>query len=508
MESLWEQTAPRIAEDREPPPKGAEVLVAGAGLTGLAVATMLHREGVRVAVVEARGVGAGTTGHTTGKLSLLQGAVLSGIRHHGGDDVVRAYVASNRAAQEWLGEALADEPAAMTPDAAITYAVTAEGAERLDREFDAARVGGIEVERLSTPSAGALGLPFALEAALRLEGQYRLQPLRVLGRLARRLRQDGVRIVTGCRVAGVDDTGHGVVVQTTGGDIQASRLVLATGGAVLDRGALFTRLSPSRSFAAAYELPPGATAPRGMFLSVDEPSRSIRRDEVEGVPVLTVGGGGYVTGREPHPAARLAELDEWALAHWPGARRRTWWAAQDYRSVTRVPVASALPGTGERVYAATGYDKWGMTNAVASALRIAGALRGRREDWAAALDEHHAGLWDLGETVQVNAAVGGHLVADWVRQSVAPARRVPGEGEGRIIRSGMSPIAESTVDGVTRRVSGVCTHLGGILTWNDAECTWDCPLHASRFSPAGDVLEGPAVSPLGTAGARARAADD
>lgn len=496
MESLWDQTALAIPADPAPPPRGTEILIAGAGLTGLVLATLLHREGIRVAVVEARSVGAVTTGRTTGKLSLLQGDVLSGIRHHAGDAVLRAYVASNRAAQDWLRAELEDEPGAIMPDTAITYATTPHGVERLDREHDALRAGGVGVERLDSVAAGALGLPFPVEEALRLDRQFRLQPLRVLGRLTRRLRQDGVRIMTGCRVVGVDVEENGLVVRTSSGDVTASQLVLATGAAVLDRGALFTRLSPSRSFAAAYDLPPGAAVPQGMFLSLDEPSRSLRRDEVDGVDVLTVGGGGHVTGRATHPAALLAELDAWALQHWPGARRRTWWAAQDYRSITRVPFAGALPRGGDRVFAATGYDKWGMTNAVASALRIVGTLLDRRPDWARVLDDHHAGLSDIGEAVQVNATVGGHLVADWVRRAVTPAGHTPAEGEGRIVRVGMSPVAESTVDGVTRRVSGVCTHLGGIVTWNDAECSWDCPLHASRFSAAGEVLEGPALSPL------------
>lgn len=503
MQSLWEQTALRIPGDTSPPPRGSGVVIAGAGLTGLALATMLHREGVRVAVLEARSIGAVTTGHTTGKLSLLQGAVLQGVREHAGDEVLRAYVASNRAAQAWLRTELSDEPDAITDDVAVTYATTTEGVERLDREAEAARVGGIEVERLTGDALRDLHLPFAVEAALRLGGQYRLQPMRVLGRLARHLRQDGVRIVTRCRVTGVEVEEHGVVIQTTGGEVQASTLVLATGGPALDRGALFTRVAPSRSFAAAYDLPAGAEVPEGMFLSVDSPSRSLRRDELDGANVLTVGGGTHTTGRESSTAALVGEIDEWTHRYWPGAVRRTWWAAQDYRAVSRVPFAGLLPRTSDRVYAATGYDKWGMTNAVASALRISGALLGHQERWAATLDEHHGGLADIGETAQINASVGGHLIADWIRRGVAHAPQgLPAEGEGRIVREGMSPVAESTVDGVARRVSGVCTHLGGVLSWNDAECSWDCPLHGSRFSASGEVLEGPALSPLDPVGER------
>jgi Rieske Fe-S protein len=60
----------------------------------------------------------------------------------------------------------------------------------------------------------------------------------------------------------------------------------------------------------------------------------------------------------------------------------------------------------------------------------------------------------------------------------------------------MEPTAVSTVDGTICRLSAVCTHLGGIVTWNSAERSWDCPLHGSRFDAQGRLLEGPAVEDL------------
>jgi nitrite reductase/ring-hydroxylating ferredoxin subunit len=192
----------------------------------------------------------------------------------------------------------------------------------------------------------------------------------------------------------------------------------------------------------------------------------------------------------------LDELDNWTREHWPGAERRLWWAAQDYRTTDAVPYAGPLPRGGGRIWAVTGYDKWGMANAAASALRLTGALLGDPPDWATQL-EHHGSRWiAAAEAVREGAAVGAELVSGWARAETSRPDAALAEGEGRVVSEGVHPVAESMVDGVSCRVSGVCTHLGGILSWNDAERSWDCPLHGSRFAPDGTRLEGPALDDL------------
>jgi Rieske Fe-S protein len=70
-------------------------------------------------------------------------------------------------------------------------------------------------------------------------------------------------------------------------------------------------------------------------------------------------------------------------------------------------------------------------------------------------------------------------------------------GEGKILELAGKKVAVSRDDrGRATIVSPICTHLGCLVAWNPAERTWDCPCHGSRFTSSGDVLSGPAESPL------------
>ena len=54
-----------------------------------------------------------------------------------------------------------------------------------------------------------------------------------------------------------------------------------------------------------------------------------------------------------------------------------------------------------------------------------------------------------------------------------------------------------TADGTLHVVGARCTHLGCVVGWNEAERSWDCPCHGSRFDARdGAVLNGPAARGL------------
>ncbi len=472
-------------------PGVADVLVVGAGLTGLCTAVLLARAGHPPVVVEARVAGAGTTGNSTAKLSLLQGSVLQRLEQHAGPEVVAAYVRANRAGQLWLLEELRKRSVDVQAHVAVTYAVSERGAREVTQEAEVARAAGLPVEDLVDP-----GLPYPVRAAIGLPDQAQFDPLDVVDALLEELRARGGTVVEGVRVTAASWS-RPWRVATTAGEVVATRVVLASQYPVIDRGLYFARLRANRSYANAYRVPDAADVPRAMYLSLDSPTRSIRTAPDPEGELLVVGGNGHQTGRGGSTRSRVVELDAWARQHF-GVGDPVWsWSAQDYQTSRQVPSVGAVPGTDGSLLVATGFDKWGLTNAAAAAHVLAGDLLGDPPEYASGLRSAGVDVRDVARSLRHNGSVGVRWVADRVVRALPAAHPdPPAEGEGRVEGGPVGPTAVSTVEGRTCRVAAVCTHLGGVVSWNDAERSWDCPLHGSRFAADGTRLEGPATTDL------------
>ena len=175
-----------------------------------------------------------TTGHSTAKVTLLQGTRLSTIvanhTEHGG-----AYVEGNREAQAWLVDYAAEHGVQMEHRDAYTYAGSQSGASAVRREFDIARRVGLPVEM-----ADAVELPYPTYAALCLPDQLQVDPMDVLAALTRGLRVMGGVLIEGVRVTGVTND-ESCELLTAAGNLTADTVVLATGLPFLDRGLYFAR---------------------------------------------------------------------------------------------------------------------------------------------------------------------------------------------------------------------------------------------------------------------------
>jgi glycine/D-amino acid oxidase-like deaminating enzyme/nitrite reductase/ring-hydroxylating ferredoxin subunit len=490
--SLWLDTVDRPSW---PPLEGdvrVDVAVLGAGITGLTAGLLLAREGLQVAVLEARWIGAGATGYTTAKLSSLHGLTYSSLASRHGDDVAWLYGEMNEsgiASIAGLVEDL-DIDCDLRVKPNFTYAESQKDARKVAGEVEVA-------QRLGLPASfvESCDLPFPIAGAVRFDNQAEFHPGKYLVGLAQALTRAGGRLFERTRATGVSD-GAPCAVSTDGGHtVAAEHVIVATHIPFLDRGFYFARTHPERSYVVAAPL--RARGPSAMYLSTESPAHSIRVHELDdGRRFLLVGGESHKTG-QADARDRYARLAGYARERFGVDVIAYHWATQDNMPIDGLPYVGKVHPLARGVLVATGYKKWGLALGTAAAELLADLVVDRDNPYVRLVDPARVRVRASVPTyVKENVNVGYHFVADRLLRRGAGAEQLE-PGEGKVVGTGVGQRAVyRDDDGQLHTMSARCSHLGCIVSWNAAERTWDCPCHGSRFAADGEVIQGPAVSPL------------
>ena len=488
LESFWATTSrlprfPSLDDDVD-----VDVAIVGAGITGASVACLLRAAGKRVALVEMGRIGQGTTGHTTAKLTAGQSLVYARIASTHGPEAAKLYAESNQAAIAQMRELAVD----CDWEQASNYVYTESSARlgELEDETAAMRDAGIAAELTCRTD-----LPFPVAGAIRVDDQAQFHPLKYLAGLVAGLPGEGSHVFEATRATGVRRA-EACVVETTGGRVRADHVVLATQLPFLDRGLFFAKAHPQKSYAVAAEVD-GASAPRGMYISIDEPTRSIRSAPTPGRGrYLIVGGESRRPGEEGDRPYRA--LEKFMLEHF-GAEGESRWSAHDYMPADGLPYIGRLRRRDPRVYVATGFAKWGLTKGTIAAGIIADAVLDRPNPWAGLYD---AGRLTLRASARALAAENAQVARRFLGDRLRPRpgdenlRRVA-RGQGAVVRiRGRQRAVYRDDSGALHVLSARCPHLGCIVGWNGADRSWECPCHGSRFTAEGELAQGPATQDL------------
>lgn len=430
MDSIWEKDVqiprfPRLEGDLQ-----TDVLVIGGGLAGLLCAWNLKRAGVDCTLIEQNRLMHGVSGRTTAKVTSQHGLIYGKLLSKFGEERTRLYWRANEDALAAYRQ-LAEE-AQFDFETKNNYIYATDNTQLLEAEMAAC-------ERLGIPAKweDTLPLPFPVSGAVGFFEQAQLHPLKLAAYIAKDL-----RIYENTKaLAFAKDR-----VETPNATITANKVIVATHFPLLNKhGAYFLKLYQQRSYVLALE---NAGQAEGMFLDCRENGLSIR----SAGQWLLLGGGGHRTGKEgvgwalPETAAR---------AFYPKGKIVARWATQDCMSLDGIPYIGQYSKAVPNLYAATGFQKWGMSTSMVSAMLLTDLIQGRENPYTALF---------------------------------SPSRSMLHK---QLLVNGV----ESAVN-LLRPTAPRCPHLGCALRWNREERSWDCPCHGSRFDEKGKLLNNPAAGDL------------
>lgn len=474
MDSIWSQTC----EIRERTPLQGdlktEIAVIGAGMAGVLIASALQDAGRQVVVLEADRIASGQTRNTTAKITSQHGLIYNELVKTLGREKARHYGAANEAAIEAYRRMIE----AWQIDCDFTEQrsyVYGDDLARLQSEAECAAKLGLPASFVQDPA-----LPFPAAGAVCFERQAQFHPLKFLKAVS-----EPLTIFEHTAARGVEQN----EILTEHGTVTAGKIVFACHYPFINfPGKYFARMHQERSYVLALQ---GAAPVDGMWIGFENPIYSLRGCG----DLLLLGGGGHRTG-ENSAAGKYAELRKRARDWFPGSREATHWSAQDCMPAGGVPYIGRYAASQPNWYVATGFQKWGMTTSMVSAMLLRDLICGAENPYAEVFDP---GQFDLGTAAGV-ACESGHAVKELARRFFQipseQAERIPAGRGGIVFLDGRKTGVYKDEDGRLYPVNPRCPHLGCQLEWNPDELSWDCPCHGSRFDRYGTLISGPAQNDL------------
>lgn len=426
MNSIWTDTV-KLSEF--PTLEGnikTDVLIIGGGLSGILTAYMLKRKGIDCILVEKDRVCRGTTGNTTAKITYQHGLIYSKLNKSHGTKIAALYLKANKAAF--------DKYAALCKDIDCDYEIKDNFVYSLsNRAILEAELNILEKIGYKAEFCQETPLPFINAGAVMFPGQAQFNPLKFVSKIISELNIYENTFVREMK---------GNIAVTDKGEIHADKVIVTTHFPFINKhGFYFLKLYQHRSYAISLE---NAQNVGGMYVDESKTGYSFRNYGNK----LILGGGSHRTGKK---GGCWQELRSFVEKHYPKAEETACWATQDCMSLDGMPYIGRYSSRTNDLYVSSGFNKWGMTGAMLSAMILSDTVIGRKNEFAEIFD---------------------------------PSRS--------IMTPQLAVNCFEAIKGILTPTIRRCPHLGCALKWNSAEHSWDCSCHGSRFNGNGRVIDNPA----------------
>ena len=480
-----------------------DVVIVGAGITGITTALLMQNAGLKCLVLEANNICFGTTGGTTAHINTLLDVPYSTIEKKFNKEKSKLVADSVKEAVETIKKHVGkyDIDCEFQEAKAILFAKTEKQKEELDKISEATAHAGIENKFINK-----ISIPIKFLKAIEVDGQAKFNPIRYVYTLAEEFERSGGIIMQHCQMIKAEEN-ENIDIETSKGKFKSRFLVYATHippGVNL----LHFRCIPQRSYAMAVTLN-NDNYPDELLYDMYDPYHYYRTQEIDGKKYFIVGGEDHKTAHEENPEYCLLRLESHIRKYFDVKEIACKWSSQYYESPDGLPYIGQLPGH-DKIYVATGFGGNGMPYSTVSALLLTRMLTNVESPYKDLYDPNRLKpVAGFSAFISHNADVVKHFASRMFSGEQLNQLAELATGEGKIVEFEDEKIAiYKDEQGKLHALSPTCTHAGCEVKWNNAELTWDCPCHGSRFSYDGAVMNGPAIKELSRISLRELAAKE
>lgn len=437
---------------------------------------MLKQKGRDVVLIDAAEIASGNTKNTTAKITSQHDLIYSKLIAEFGEEKARQYAKANELAIKKYKEIIEDKRIECDFEEKPAYVYSLNEVDVLKEEVEAAKNLGIDAEFVQEAN-----LPFKINGAVKFNNQAQFNPLKFLKGISNEL-----VIYENTRALEIKEN----LVVTSGGNITANNIVVATHYPIMNApGYYFMKMHQERSYVLALE---NTSEIDGMYIDLNKEGYSFRTYN----NLLLLGGISHRTG-ENEEGGSYDELRKVAKRLYPKAKEKYYWSAQDFMTIDGIPYIGRYSSETPNIYVATGFNKWGMTSSMVSAMIISDMILEKENDFSEIFSPRR---FDLSLSINNIANDLIETAKNFIAQKVyIPSSEIEHikNGHGGIIEyNGEKVGVYKNKEGKEFFVSTKCTHLGCQLSWNSDELTWDCPCHGSRFDYKGRLIGSPATKDL------------
>ncbi len=471
-----------------------DVVIVGGGITGITAAYLLLKEGQKVALLEAGKLLNGTTGHTTAKITAQHDLIYDELINHIGLSKARLYYEANMEALQFIKDTINEHNIDcdfLTQDAFL-YSTTEQYAQKIEKEFKAYNKLKIDGDLISE-------IPFDINIlnGISMKDQAQFHPTKYLTQLIRIIKEAGCLLFENTTAVNVEENGDNVTVLTRNGyRVTANYIVSSSHFPFYEGTGLYsTRMYADRSYVLAVKTK--EEYPGGMYLCVDQPSRSLRSVTINNEQMVLIGGESHKSGQGIDTLEHYKALVSFAEKVFPIDKIVYRWSTQDLITLDKIPYVGAITSSQPNVLIATGYRKWGMTTGTAAARLLSDLIFKNKSPYKTLYtpSRFYADP-SLKKFFMENADVVKHLIIGKIEIPDKEVNELKNDEGAVVLINGHRKGAYKDQNGNLHIVDTTCTHIGCEVNWNHGERSWDCPCHGSRFSYTGEVIEGPAEKPL------------